>query len=143
MRKIREIKSARNSNFLIRKNESSQDLGAQWNTIEKQNLFANLSSDLSHLGLSFGIDIRGDVTWATQWEDAIAVKVYNRWLASSGGAGGTNCDSLRLVVHVFGEAPLDWEELTEEAVDLAKKEDRWPTACEEVDDVRGCREVSI
>ena len=39
------------------------------------------------------------------------------------------CQRLRSVVHVFGEAPVEWDELTKDAVSLAIKDNQWPKVC--------------
>ena len=34
------------------------------------------------------IDIHGDYKWATQWEDDIALNIYEKWLKAAGGESG-------------------------------------------------------
>ena len=36
------------------------------------------------------IDIHGDYKWATQWEDDIALNIYEKWLKAAGGESGLN-----------------------------------------------------
>ena len=88
------------------------------------------------------VDIHGNFPAASGAEDQLALKVYHKWLAST-GADDMNCQNLRRLAALYDTAVVGERELSEDGVARAKDENRWPTLCENASTTAECRRILV